>query len=86
MPKNKCKGCELRVQFGRGKECRLTQPRVKDIKDCPCKECLVKMSCSFLCHDFVKVYNRYMKEYSKWFKAKVNSPRPKARLEPFPSF
>lgn len=86
MPINKCKGCGLRIQFGHRKECRVTQPRIKDIKDCPCKECLIKMSCSFLCSDFVKVFNKNIKGQKWVFKPKVNSPRPKEQLNPFPSF
>jgi len=76
MATNECKGCALRVQFGHRKECKLTKPNVKDIKDCPCKECLIKMSCTLLCSKFVKVFKKSIKGQNWVFTPKVNTPRP----------
>jgi len=76
MPINECKGCALRSQFGRRKECIMTESYIRDIKDCPCKICLIKMSCSSLCSDFVKVFNKDIGKRTWISKQRVNSPRP----------
>jgi hypothetical protein len=84
MPKSECKGCGLRIQFGHRKECKMTKPDVKDIKDCPCKECLIKMSCSLLCSKFIKIYKKDIGAANLWVKTEVNSPRPNDSLNMFP--
>jgi hypothetical protein len=71
MTINKCKGCGLRIQFGHRKVCKLTPTEITDIKDCPCKICLIKMMCSCMCSNFVNAFDL---EY-KW-RFKVNTVRP----------
>ena len=55
---NKCKGCGLRIQYERKKVCKLTPIEVTDIKDCPCKLCVLKMMCSSMCSNFVDTFDR----------------------------
>lgn len=85
MPINECKGCALRSQFGRRKECIMTESYIRDIKDCPCKICLIKMSCSSLCSDFIKIYKRDVGVANLWIKIEVNTPRPNDSFNMFPS-
>lgn len=75
MPaRNKCKGCGLRIQFGHKKVCKLTPMDMDYIKDCPCKICLIKMSCSAMCKNFTKTFNH---EFNWTFR--VNTLRPNKR-------
>lgn len=82
MSVSKCKGCILRIRYGHKKECKLTPSGLKEIDDCPCKECLVKVSCSLTCYDLVKIVNIMTKKYRLGRYLKVNSPKTEYHINP----
>jgi len=61
-----CNGCASLLVDYVGSECSYTTSGIKDLLDCPCKECLIKVMCQKRCYNFesnkYKVINenRYM--------------------------
>lgn len=46
-----CSGC---ISFNNGfRECQLTKLGTEDIPNCPCKICLVKVTCKNECNNFL---------------------------------
>jgi len=61
---SECKGCisSNAIFPGRGPECLYTISGVKDLLNCPCKECLVKVICKEKCYIFrVNKYDKVNK-------------------------
>jgi len=52
-----CEGCRSVVSISRVNECQYTIRGIKDLLDCPCKECLVKLMCNTTCPLFSEKIN-----------------------------
>lgn len=52
---SECKGCPTYIISARKKECAFTNSGVNSIPNCPCKTCLVKMRCEYVCEELYNV-------------------------------
>jgi len=48
--REECVGC--RGLFQRGNNC-MAEPRLSDDDPCPCRHCLVKVTCNLVCDSFI---------------------------------
>lgn len=56
-----CKGCTTLRYFDGREECGYTLLDVNELINCPCKECLVKVTCEKICADFKTAMNSEQK-------------------------
>jgi hypothetical protein len=57
------------------KECKFTQSGFPDIPNCPCKTCLIKCTCNYMCKDFVTQAKGYKRCMHYTIDLNINGPK-----------
>jgi hypothetical protein len=68
LQRKECEGCQKSK-----KQCAfIIYSKSKYMQECPCKECLVKTTCSTYCNERSLLYHISIDEDAEWRKQKIN--------------